>query len=242
LWEPPAVRTADRASYTPEELGPPAMEFTLHAGDVLYLPRHTPHAAVAKAELSLHLSVTVEPRRWRDLVAGTVGDLLGDDRFEGFPYLGDGERPEAADRLARLLAELADRIAAVDPVAELRRLAAAGRAGEAARPREFQRLAAVDSLTADVRLRRGAVPVELGESEGGRTGLTVGGHRLAVPDAVATAVRRLEDGGMVRAAEFFPGVPRDRSLRAAQGLARLGVLEAVPQGAGETAGPILTRS
>jgi ribosomal protein L16 Arg81 hydroxylase len=35
IWEPPADRRAGKASHRPEDLGPPAIETTLRAGDVL---------------------------------------------------------------------------------------------------------------------------------------------------------------------------------------------------------------
>ncbi|MFI9630470.1 cupin domain-containing protein [Streptomyces sp. NPDC052042] len=227
IWEPPAGRRADRASHRPEDLGTPVIETTLRPGDVLYLPYGTPHAAAAKAEVSLHLSVTVEPRRWRDLVSETVEHLVQEPEFDGFPHLGGGaDAHGTAAALGGILRQLADRLERADPAAETERLLAAGRhrAG-AGRSREFERLASADVLAPDTPLRRSAVPVEIGPSDGTKSGLLVNGHRLAVPDAVADALRGLENGGVVPAARFFPGVPEARSLHAAQGLTRLGVLE-----------------
>ncbi|GAA3841840.1 hypothetical protein GCM10022403_087460 [Streptomyces coacervatus] len=226
VWEPPAGRHAEKASHRPEDLGTPVIETTLRPGDVLYLPYGTPHAAAAKAEVSLHLSVTVEPRRWRDLVGETVQHLLQDAQFDGFPHLGDSAEGDGAAVLGAKLRELSDALAGADPAAEIDRLLTAGRrrAG-AGRSREFERLASADVLTPDTRLRRSAVPVEIGPSDGTKSGLLVNGHRLAVPDAVADALRGLESGGVVPAAHFFPGVSEARSVHAAQGLTRLGVLE-----------------
>lgn len=225
IWEPPADRRADKASHRPEDLGPPAVETTLRPGDVLYLPYGTPHAAAAKAEVSLHLSVTVEPRRWRDLVCETVEHLVQQADFDGFPHLG-GEAAQDGAALGAVLRRLADLLTEADPAAEAGRLLTQGRrrAG-AGRSREFERLASVDVLAPDTRLRRSAVPVRIGPSDGAKSGLLVNGHRLAVPDAVAEALRGLEDGGAVEAARFFPGVSEARSVHAARGLARLGVLE-----------------
>ncbi len=73
--------------------------------------------------------------------------------------------------------------------------------------------------------RRSDVVVDIGVGNRGRTGLTVNNHQLAVPDAVATALRSLGTGRSVTADQFFPGVAAGRSIGAARGLARLGGLE-----------------
>lgn len=226
IWEPPAGRRADKASHRPEDLGPPAIETTLRAGDVLYLPYGTPHAAAAKDQVSLHLSVTVEPRRWRDLLADTVQHLLEDPAFDGFPHLAEPTAPDTAATLGALSARLAGLLAGVDTAAQTDRLRESGRArAGAGRPREFERLASADTLAPAALLRRSPVPLEIGPSDGARSALLVNGHRLAVPDAVAEALRGLQDGRLVAAASFFPGVDEARSVHVAQGLTRLGVLE-----------------
>ncbi|WP_405550589.1 cupin domain-containing protein [Streptomyces sp. NBC_01171] len=226
IWEPPAGRRADKASHRPEDLGPPAIETTLRAGDILYLPYGTPHAAAAKDQVSLHLSVTVEPRRWRDLLAETVQHLLEDPDFDGFPHLADPTHPGTAATLKTLSARLADLLAGADAAAETDRLRETGRArAGAGRPREFERLASADVLAPAALLRRSPVPLEIGPSDGAKSALLVNGHRLNVPDAVADALRGLQDGRAVTAARFFPGVDEARSVHVAQGLTRLGVLE-----------------
>ncbi|MEY9966678.1 ribosomal protein L16 Arg81 hydroxylase [Streptacidiphilus sp. MAP12-16] len=226
VWGTPQVRPGDEGSHTLEELGEPVIEVTLTPGDVLYVPHGTPHAAAANREMSLHLSVGVQPRRWRDLLRETVDAIVADEAFHGFPSLDGDQEPTAVTALAARLRLLQDRLAAVDPASEARRLAGTGRVrGGAARPREFERLSAADTLAPGAGVRRSAVPVQIGASDGARTSLFVKGHRLAVPDAVAAALRALESGPAVTAATFFPGVSETRSLRAAQGLARLGVLE-----------------
>ncbi|MFJ8733879.1 cupin domain-containing protein [Streptomyces bauhiniae] len=226
IWEPPPGRRADKASHRPEDLGPPAIETTLRAGDVLYLPYGTPHAAAAKDQVSLHLSVTVEPRRWRDLLADTVQHLLQDPGFDGYPHLADPATPDTAATLGALTARLAALLTGADTAAETDRLRETGRArAGAGRPREFERLASADVLAPAALLRRSPVPLEIGPSDGARSALLVNGHRLNVPDAVADALRGLQDGRAVAAARFFPGVDEARSVHVAQGLTRLGVLE-----------------
>ncbi|MDH6132943.1 hypothetical protein P3T37_002329 [Kitasatospora sp. MAA4] len=227
VWDTPQVRPGDEGSYTLEELGDPVLEVTLTPGDVLYVPHGTPHAAAARSELSVHLSVGVKPRRWRDLVKETVAALVEDDEFHAFPCLGDGRHETASAELAGRLRVLTERLAGLDAAAETRRLAALGRAGGAAGKREFARLAAVDAVAADTLVRRSAMPVQIGAGDGGRTGIQVNGHRLAVPDAVAAAIGSLAGGHPLPAAELLPGAGEARSLAAARQLARLGVLEVV---------------
>jgi len=227
-WTPSSDRRGDSVHYTAEQLGEPALQTTLYPGDVLYLPYGTPHAAAAKEQVSLHLSVTVKPRRWRDLLLETVGELMRDEAFHAFPRLGGVGVRGAADDYAGKIAELRDLLAVVASADEIARLVATGRArGGADRPREFARLASMDTLTADTRLCRTPVPVELGPSDDGRTTVLVNGHRLAVPDAVAGRLRELEHGGSVPAGGLLAGVSQDRSVRAARQLTRLGVLQSV---------------
>jgi ribosomal protein L16 Arg81 hydroxylase len=236
VWQPPADRRGDSVRYPADQLGEPALRTTLHPGDVLYLPYGTPHAAAAREQVSLHLSVTVAPRRWRDLLVETVQELVRDEEFHDVPFLGDatardgadGHRGRTADRYREKVAELCARLVALAADDETERLAEAGRARAGVdRSREFARLAALDALTAEARVRRTEAPVELGASLDGKTPLLVNGHRLAVPDAVADTLRALERGGSMPAGGFLAGAPEDRSVRAARQLARLGVLQAV---------------
>ncbi|MFD3547492.1 cupin domain-containing protein [Streptomyces sp. NPDC058655] len=220
VWDRPEASRGDSATYTAEELGAPALQTTLHPGDVLYLPYGTPHAAAAGDQVSLHLSLTVERRRWRDLLAETVQQVLADEAFA------DSVRPDRdldGPAHARMTALLCERLAAAAPAAPAPRPQGGTRP-----PREFQRLASLTGLTPAARLRRSPVPVELGRSDGGKTRLTAAGHTVAVPDAVAGALRLLEAGGSLPAGELFPGASEPRSLSAAASLTRLGVLEPVP--------------
>jgi ribosomal protein L16 Arg81 hydroxylase len=223
VWDTPARRRGDDASYTAEELGEPALEVTLEPGDVLYVPHGTPHAAAARSELSVHLSIGVEPRRWRHLLQATVEHLLQDEEFHAFPH---ADAPGTAAGLARVIGLLRDRLERIEPVSEAQRLAREGRAKGGAPVREFERLQAADGLRPDSLVRRSAARIEIGDSDGTKTALRVGGHRLAVPDPVAASLRALEGGRPMATSEVFPGVEPARSLSAARGLARIGVLEA----------------
>jgi ribosomal protein L16 Arg81 hydroxylase len=231
LWNPPEQRLGDNAQYTLEGLGEPEIEVSLQPGDVLYLPYGTPHAAAAEGNASLHLSVMMRPRMWKDLLRQTVEELIDSDEFTAFPHIGQwraaGTESEFADRLAAL----ADRLRAVPATAELDRLADLGRHMEgSSKGGTFQSIADLDGLSPAARLRRGSASLEFGESENGKTRLTVSGHKIAVPTPIAETLAALGPDASITASLVFPGVDAVRSTKAAQGLTRLGVLEVAAAG------------
>jgi predicted secreted protein len=241
LWPTPPDRRDDTGHYKLEELGEPEQRIVLRPGDVLYLPYSTPHVAAALNEMSLHLSVVVQPRLMRDLVASTVADLLEDDpAFADFPHFDD----ETAPRLAEALTRLAKVLGSVDAAEEVRRLRRIGRdeGTDNQRTTTFADLARIDSVDENARLKRGSVQeLTFGGSEDGRTTLVLGPRatrvrtahtsataaKVDVPDAVAQRLRDLAPDEVVLAGELYPGVTPERSVSAAKGLARLGVLAVV---------------
>ncbi|CAA9275174.1 MAG: hypothetical protein AVDCRST_MAG56-3443 [uncultured Cytophagales bacterium] len=48
---------------------------TLHAGDLMYIPRGVPHEAVTTDESSLHLTIGVYPTQWADLLVKSIMHL-----------------------------------------------------------------------------------------------------------------------------------------------------------------------
>jgi len=124
VWGTPESRDGREVVYRTRDLGEPTLRVTLCPGDVLYLPYGTPHTASAQDALSLHLSVGVEPCRWRDLLRDTVATLLELDVFAGIaPPPSDA--PGDVAELASQLSVLQSMLAALDPATELTRLAAA---------------------------------------------------------------------------------------------------------------------
>jgi ribosomal protein L16 Arg81 hydroxylase len=225
LWNPPAVRHGENASYTLEELGEPAIEVTLEPGDVLYLPYNTPHAAEAEGQVSLHLSVMMRPRMWNELLRLSVEQLLKDPEFNEYPHIGEFRTEDAQQEFTAKLAALAGKLATLDST-ELDRLAELGRTMPGSSHGDvFTRIAQADSFDPDTQLRRGPASVQFGPADEGRTQLTVNGHKIAVPATVADRLATLETDSVATAADIFPGVPTERSTSAAKGLARLGVLE-----------------
>lgn len=99
-----------------DELGPPALQATLEAGDVLYLPPSTPHVALAKESTSLHATLSIEPRSWRTVLLDSAKQALADPRFDGWPSKDPALAADTGlpDRL-RALADALTRLSADNP-------------------------------------------------------------------------------------------------------------------------------
>ncbi|CAE7587568.1 RIOX1 [Symbiodinium natans] len=127
--------------YKEEELGPPLMELTLEAGDLLYLPRGTVHKGIAvEGRPSHHLTISTYQRFcWADflekaLPAALEAAVAAESRYRrGLPLrclgtlgcqyrplgsaCGNTERQACISELRGLLAGLADHAAAAADVA-----------------------------------------------------------------------------------------------------------------------------
>ncbi|GGT42663.1 cupin domain-containing protein [Streptomyces chromofuscus] len=227
LWNPAEVRKGEAASYTAEQLGEPVIDVLLEPGDVLYLPYDTPHAAAAEELASVHLSIMVRPRMWKDLLKQTFEELVREPQFNEFPFIGADREAGTEALFAQKLRAVAERLTAVAPGSELDRLAELGRRmpGNSA-GHTFLSTARLDALEADAPMRRTDAVVEFGTPADGRVQLTVNGHRIAVPAPVADILAGMAAGQETAAADVFPGVAAERATRMAQGLARIGLLEA----------------
>lgn len=226
LWDLPDERLGDNASYTDEELGEPAIEVLLEPGDVLYLPYNTPHAAAAEDQVSLHLSIMMRPRMWKDLLRETFEAVAEDPEFNEYPHIGALRDSGVESLFRQKVTSLAARMDALDAGSELDRLAELGRhMPGSSHGTTFQTIAETDGLTPEALVRRTGAAVEFGANESGRTQMTVNGHKIAVPAPVAELLAGLGEGEPIPAGEIFPGVTADRATKAAQGLTRLGVLE-----------------
>lgn len=72
-------RDKSRADIKDEECGAPTDEFTLGAGDTLYLPRGFVHEAWALEESSLHVTVGVHVLTWMHLLGVALGQVSNRD-------------------------------------------------------------------------------------------------------------------------------------------------------------------
>lgn len=108
-----------------EGLGDPIADFTLRAGDLLYMPRGTVHEAVSNETASLHLTIGVQPMLWADVFRKAVEQATENDiRFRRALPLGfggdDEDRHEAQTRAAELVDVLRDSLRPDDLVASAR--------------------------------------------------------------------------------------------------------------------------
>jgi ribosomal protein L16 Arg81 hydroxylase len=225
LWNPPPVRRGDIGHYKLEDLGEPVVDVSLQPGDVLYLPYNTPHVAVAEDQVSLHLSVMVRPRMWSELLRLAVDELVEDERFWQFPYLDEDDLASCSAALADKVDQLVQRLQDMDTEVVLNRLMLLGRRAEgSSQGNQFELTAAIDAITPTTRLKRTTVPLSFHDTVDGKTRTKVNGHTIAVPAAIAETLRRMGATDEIPAEALFPDVTGDRSVKAAQNLARLGVL------------------
>ncbi|WP_208621937.1 JmjC domain-containing protein, partial [Streptomyces recifensis] len=219
LWDLPAQRDGDNASYTDEELGEPVIEVLLEPGDVLYLPYNTPHAAAAEDQVSLHLSIMMRPRMWKDLLRETFEQAASGPEFNQYPHIG-ALRDAGTEALFRQkIAALAARMDALDSGAELDRLADLGRTMPgSSHGTTFQTIAETDRITPTVLLRRTAT----GVGTAILWPLTVIWVRPPsfAPNSTTAAVRRSSTVGVMRSVSAIvwnvvpcelPGIVRPRS-------------------------------
>ncbi|MER6695459.1 cupin domain-containing protein [Streptomyces minutiscleroticus] len=222
------MRRAQAASYTAEQLGEPVIDVLLEPGDVLYLPYDTPHAAAAEELASVHLSIMIRPRMWKDLLRQTFDELAAAPEFNEFPYIGESRDNSVEEVFKEKVRALMTRFETVEPAAELDRLADLGRRMPGnSMGSTFQTTAELDALDAGSALRLTDVDVEFGANQDGRVQVTVNGHKVAIPAPVAETLAGMSAGDHIIASDVFPGAEPARAARTAQGLARLGLLEVV---------------
>jgi hypothetical protein len=107
---------------SPEEIGSPERDVTLHAGDLLYLPRGFIHEACTTDCYSLHLTLGFYGYRWADLLAEAVrAAAAGEVRLRKFlppgHLNGDGLQAEFRE-LLQLVAGCASLPAALERIAQ----------------------------------------------------------------------------------------------------------------------------
>ncbi len=81
IYDTPIVRPFRGQEFTPDKFPPGAltMEFDLHPGDMVYVPRGVMHDATSGAEDSCHITLGVLPTSWTDLLLEAVARVALDD-------------------------------------------------------------------------------------------------------------------------------------------------------------------
>jgi ribosomal protein L16 Arg81 hydroxylase len=199
VYEPVLELPLSGQRWSPQ-LGDPGeavRDFTLEAGDTLYLPRGWPHEATTSEDESLHLTVGMHPPTRLDALRAALQSSAEDDVEFRRSLTADGMMPEKSlERLASRLTpdELARRVR--------RRFVATRRPilhDQLAQVRALDRLTAADPLE-----RRATVICELEQTQDGAL-LLFEGKELRFPaQATAAVAAAVESEGTFTAADL-PG-------------------------------------
>lgn len=228
VWPVPHQRRGDGLANLKEaELGEPAIEATLEPGDVLYIPYSCAHVATANDTVSLHLSVTVQPRRWTALLQEVVARLVAENSvFWGNPQLRDSAMP---GQLMEMIDSLCAGLRAVDTAEEVGRLIADGirRVQGIEITQHLQDVAVADSIEPDTLLtRQKLTTIDVIEQAEDKVRTTIDGAVYTLPTAVLEAVNGLAGGQTRRADSLLANASAELSTRTARTLVRIGVLRA----------------
>lgn len=224
LWDLAEDRRSESANYTLEKLGEPAIETTLKAGDVLYLPYGTPHAASAGNEPSLHLSIMMRPRMWRDLLKESVDRLLADEDFLTYPALSQDLEPANQQEFEHQLSALQAQLAGLDLKSEWESYRATGRAQPGSSTSTvFEESAAAAAIDASTVLRKTASEFSSVELDDGRVQIEITGLKFVVSPTLAGKIKALDPGATMTSADLITGATADRQAAAARALVRMGL-------------------
>jgi hypothetical protein len=177
----------------PEEPSRAPLDVEVTAGDTIYLPTGTPHAARAQRELSGHLTVGIHVTRWRDVLSSLASRAA--EALDGPVPAGWLEDPDDfADDLRARLAALAGALAEVDGRAEAdeRRERFLSTRASLARGTIAERATPIAVDDASVVLRRPGSICALAERPD-RLAVLLGDRRLEMPPWLAPAMRRIAD-------------------------------------------------
>lgn len=196
----------------------------LGAGDALYLPAGTTHAAAAQDDTSLHLTIGFLRDTYRDAVRRALDDLADLDAPLPFGYARPDRAAVLADGLAKALADAGRHLTAVDPDA----LAAAESTRSATRRRPLLRghlrsvLSPVDDTTVVRHRADNLAAIEVDDD--GRVVLHLADRTVRLPGHARAALDALLMGDDV-AVGRLPGLDAAGRSVLARRLVREGLLE-----------------
>jgi lysine-specific demethylase/histidyl-hydroxylase NO66 len=164
--------------------GPPVDEFTLEAGQTLYLPRGWPHEATTSDEESLHLTIGVHPATRMDALRMALDSCADDPEFRrSLPS--DGRLP------ADLIERLAARLEPTEVARRARRRFVAGR--HPVLHDQLRQVRDLDRLTATSRVERRPTVLFMLEEAGAELALVFEGKEMRFPPKAAEAVRAVAE-------------------------------------------------
>jgi ribosomal protein L16 Arg81 hydroxylase len=214
-------------------LGDTLLQVTLEPGDVLYLPHHTPHTAMASRVQSVHLTAGLHSRGWDDIIARLVSEQLSSSHMTEAPALTEDNTPHLAAELSRRLAGLCDSLRNLDTECALRALRgqlvseltddAIGGLGEMHR---------LDSLSPGQLFQVSRTDFEVLDRSDEHCRVRIDGLVMTVPTIIIENItaEKWQAGREVTCRQIYPGVSEERAMSAAKQLARAEVLRIVPMG------------
>jgi bifunctional lysine-specific demethylase and histidyl-hydroxylase NO66 len=221
-------------SSSTHEPGPLVLDTDLGPGDLLYLPRGTPHAAETVTGVSLHLTLGIRVVTWYDVVQRAVRRLADDVTLrEALPVGFDREPERLAEELERRLAAAAKGLGEVDAAGLVEEVRGARRRARRVdlrgALRELVDLERIDDETMVV--RRTDLEADL-EEQGDRMTLVLPDRRVELPAAAGPVVAELLDGARHRVGELADRVDTTGRLVLVRRLVREGALVTTPDAAG----------
>lgn len=193
----------DPAQHSPGEV---VSEFTLQAGETLYIPRGIMHAADSADDTSLHITLGLIAYSWAELLGQCIAEsAIRSPRWrENVPF---GYGSEAAKGFPEMKGELRERLAGLADEVDLESvlLARMHDVDDAYRPRaaDFMRQAraAGDLSPDDVVHARPDISCRL-ETRAGRVVVTWARKEVDFPGVAERAVSRVLLGGPIRAGDI----------------------------------------
>jgi hypothetical protein len=203
-------------------------DLLLKPGDVLYMPKGTPHAATAQEHLSGHLTIGLLTDPVRTVLMSAVRDVLADADFDERVPAGWQHDPDLlARQLREHLAELAARLGKIDASS------VAAQRSDRFRSNRPSALAGglldrtlLAELTDDSRVRRRTGSQLSVRVEGDRLLAFLGDRMIRMPAWLAPALELLGDGEPHRVGDVA-GVDAAGRLVLVRRLVREGLLEVV---------------
>ena len=225
LYEPEVALPLERHWYEIKDVDArtPRTSLTLKPGDLLYLPRGTPHIASATGRSSLHLSLVLVPYTWRDLLVDLIDEAADLDvelrRWASVTPAHDAPLPKF-----RQLAALLTRASVAGALERARE-----RMVESLVPLSGEPLARQSTTVAvapEDRLRRDDNIVLSVRPRGRRVVLTCPGDGFDAPLAAASALRFMANGPPEFAMRDVPGpLSAASNCLLATRLVRMGLLQ-----------------
>jgi lysine-specific demethylase/histidyl-hydroxylase NO66 len=221
-------------SYTPvprERLPELLLEVDLHPGDMLYVPRGFVHEAEARDSASLHITVDVHVRTWRDLLEDALAAMADrNPRFRRSLPPGILNDARSAALLEEGFRELIDLMHK-----EVRLSDAVGKHAEkliVSRPPppdgHFAMLHADIGLDTPLRKRTAVLTRRFQESA--MAGIQFSGNQILGPAKIAEALRYIDEAEVVRPADLPGGLSDNEKLVLVRRLVRVGLLTRASDG------------